>query len=396
MVDDVPARFWSLIVLAAAATAPVTYIYRHIAHDPARRDITLPPLDVSWRSSRKLALYVLLLAALCALAIFIFTPSAQRLTRAPSFPSLVLGGLGIAALVSVVRALKTGFVRPLIRGFSSTYERSSRPRAFWASMVWNAILAGFFLSLAAVTFTSIAHDSCINYDERLSKQEQIAACDQALADADTSAEQRNDLFRARGIARHELRDTERAIDDYNRAIELDPEDSYALYNRGLLYLEGDQTQFAIEDFTRSLALRPDNKEGYQNRSEAYLRRGAFADAIADLTRVLAVDPNDERALAARSRAYSFANDIDHARQDLARLRRINPASPRVAYTEAALSLATKDFALARDQLTRILRNSPDDIWALNMLALAYAELDQRAEAQAIRDRIITLERKADR
>jgi lipoprotein NlpI len=44
-----------------------------------------------------------------------------------------------------------------------------------------------------------------------------------------------DAFNSRGLAYAKLKQFEKAIQDYNQAIELDPEYTYAFNNRGLAY-----------------------------------------------------------------------------------------------------------------------------------------------------------------
>jgi regulator of sirC expression with transglutaminase-like and TPR domain len=46
-----------------------------------------------------------------------------------------------------------------------------------------------------------------------------------------------DAFIDRGVAYAKLKQFEKAIQDYNQAIELDPEYTYAFNNRGLAYAE---------------------------------------------------------------------------------------------------------------------------------------------------------------
>ena len=79
MLDGVPAQIWLLIGIAAAAVPGAAYIYRYIVHSRRYRDITLAPEELSWRTRPLLLRNALLLAVLGALAVFIFTPDAERL-----------------------------------------------------------------------------------------------------------------------------------------------------------------------------------------------------------------------------------------------------------------------------------------------------------------------------
>jgi tetratricopeptide (TPR) repeat protein len=91
-------------------------------------------------------------------------------------------------------------------------------------------------------------------------------------------------YNHRGVAKFELGDKQGAISDYNRAIKLDPEDTFAYYNRGVAKFESGDKQGAILDFDRVIALDPQDAEAYSNRGTVKLALGDRQGAIADLTR----------------------------------------------------------------------------------------------------------------
>ena len=396
MFDDIPVQVWLLIGIVATAYAPVAYVYRYVAADPSRRVVAAPPLDLSWRSERQFIYCSGLLVALAGFAIFIFTPAAERFARSPSFQPILLGALGCGSLFTVARALATGTIEPLGRGFNRTYERAAHPRRFWASAAWNIILGGIFLFGGVATIADQERDRCFNYQDKLSPQEQLSACDGLLVDQSLSREDRADFMRNRGIARHSLGQSDRAIDDYNRALELDPSDSYALYNRGLLYLEGEQYQFAIEDFGQSLKLRPDNTEGYEQRAQAYAATGALVEATADITRVLHDRPRDESMLVWRANLYAERGDFAAAERDLDAVRVMNPSSVLLLRGEAILSLARKDADAALAKLKAALAREPGHLWTLNTMANIQQSLGQHDEAKATRAKLPSMGREGRR
>ena len=58
----------------------------------------------------------------------------------------------------------------------------------------------------------------------------------------------------RGTAYAELGQKERAIEEYSRAIELDPKKTKAYLNRGVAYAELGQMERAIEEYSRAIEL----------------------------------------------------------------------------------------------------------------------------------------------
>ena len=56
-----------------------------------------------------------------------------------------------------------------------------------------------------------------------------------------------------------------ALNDFNSAIALKPDNAQAYYNRGLLYQAQRQHQFAIDDFTTAIGLSTQQAEPYVAR-----------------------------------------------------------------------------------------------------------------------------------
>ena len=91
-----------------------------------------------------------------------------------------------------------------------------------------------------------------------------------------------------GNANTDLAEHELAVDDFSRAIELDPEYADAYFSRGVLYWREVRNAYrAIRDMTRVLELAPHRAEALFNRAMAHQMRGDHDLAIADLERYLA-------------------------------------------------------------------------------------------------------------
>ena len=72
-----------------------------------------------------------------------------------------------------------------------------------------------------------------------------------------------------GLLTGQKGDFDRAIEDFNKAIDLKPDYAKAYYNRGIAY--GDKGDFdrAIEDFNKAIDLNPDYAKAYYSRGIAY-------------------------------------------------------------------------------------------------------------------------------
>jgi tetratricopeptide (TPR) repeat protein len=105
-------------------------------------------------------------------------------------------------------------------------------------------------------------------------------------------------------AEHEL-----AVDDFTRAIELDPGYVEAYLNRGVLYWRELRNAYrAIRDMTRVLELAPQRAEAFFNRAIAYQMRGEHEQAIADFERYL-VEGRDPFFRDSAERQVSLLRDL---------------------------------------------------------------------------------------
>jgi tetratricopeptide (TPR) repeat protein len=418
MLDGVPAQIWLLIGIAAAMVPGAAYLYRYIVHSPRYRDITLAPEDLSWRTRPLLLRNALLLAVLGALAVFIFTPDAERLASSADFPTVLMAGIGVLAGWATFRGFRTGTAVPLVKGLSSRFDRDAQPRLYWASMAWNAAMSCLLLSFAFVLAGTQAERSCDgslqdkdgqdsdwqnrdrqDWDRQIRDwQETVAACD-ALIAGDAGILQRwgvplamarsapdeadlADYYGDRGRAHYMLGNYQAAVADHGRAIDRDPADSYALYNRGLAYGRMGEHRKAIEDFSASLELRPGNADGYLERGLARMTVGDMPAAIKDFTRLHALDPDNVWALANRGIGRAWIEDTAGAKADFAWVEARDPQNPVLLRGRALLAEKAGDPDGAIAFLTKALEVDPEDEWSLRRRADLYWDQGQEDLARA--------------
>ena len=400
MFDDVPVRVWLLLAIAATAYQPVQYLYRHWANSPSRRDITQPPEDLSWRTSSQFVRNLAILAALIALAGFIFTPAAAQMAQSPIFwPILMIGG-GAWTLSTVPRGVVSGRIQPIVRGIDSTYARETQPKRFWASLVWNAVFGCLFIWLAFQmndqASANALRDQC--YDEKAanSPQQALSACNKLIEDADASQDVRAGHLAARGIVYHLLGDYHHAVSDYDEAIRLDPQKSSSFFNRGLIHQQLGDSRRAIADYTTAIQLQPNNADAYLNRGIVLADTGKVEDAVADFNRANELDPKDPRPLVNRGIIHVRNEDWASAEKQFQAARIIDPSNPLLLRGEALLFMRTGDMEAAVDRLNAALSHDPRDVWSVRMRAEAYWRLGEYEKSRADTDKLLHLSKGKDR
>ena len=143
-----------------------------------------------------------------------------------------------------------------------------------------------------------------------------------------------------------------ALADYERALDLRPDDPATLNNRGIVQAEMGDLAGALADYTRALALRPDDPATLYNRGNVKGDMGDLAGAVADYTRALDLRPDDPDTLYNRGFARSYAGDFDGALADYQRGLELSPNDVHTMYNIACLYGLQGDAEAARAWLAR--------------------------------------------
>jgi tetratricopeptide (TPR) repeat protein len=165
----------------------------------------------------------------------------------------------------------------------------------------------------------------------------------------------------RGINFKENGDTNRAVRDFQSAIEADPEfynaymqlgmifqlrndpasEGYftnairvkpgseeALYGRGLWYQDHNQLDKAIQDYTTIIQMNPQNKNAHFNLGYIHqIHLNIFPEAIKHYTRAIEADPRYAEAFYNRGLCYEAVGNLDAAQGDFRSALMIRPVYP---------------------------------------------------------------------
>lgn len=99
-------------------------------------------------------------------------------------------------------------------------------------------------------------------------------------------------WRARGIAHYKSARYDRALADFDRALEIAPRSADAWLARGTLFMRTAQTERALADFDRAVELDPRHFEALGRRCVVRMRLQRLAEALADCRRAAELWPYD--------------------------------------------------------------------------------------------------------
>ena len=82
-------------------------------------------------------------------------------------------------------------------------------------------------------------------------------------------------YNNRGVAYDDKGEFDRAVADYNKAIDLNPDYVDAYNNRGGAYHDKGEFDRAVADYNKAIDLKSDYAQAYNNRGLAYDKKGEF-------------------------------------------------------------------------------------------------------------------------
>lgn len=119
--------------------------------------------------------------------------------------------------------------------------------------------------------------------------EQVAACSEVLDGQPDAATRLNALVRRAG-AHFRSGQTDDAIADISRAIELAPDNATVYRARGMMRNARFEHELALADLDKALELAPGDIGALRHRAYAYEALGQDDKAMADFNAILAKDP----------------------------------------------------------------------------------------------------------
>lgn len=160
-----------------------------------------------------------------------------------------------------------------------------------------------------------------------------------------------DFWAEKGKAKAALGDKEKALQDYEVALELNPD--YFLVRQRIAFLRNDDEMTQLEELNLAVMDYPDDPETYLQRGYFLFNLRYYQESIHDFDQVLAIDPEDSQALIYRGKAYSSLNNLDAAENDFSEVIRLDEsdveayiARGQIRYRAVNLEAALADFRMA--------------------------------------------------
>lgn len=161
-----------------------------------------------------------------------------------------------------------------------------------------------------------------------------------LSSVEISAE---DCYK-RGLDRHQKKDRPGAIEDFNQALQLNPNLTEVYYHRGRARAALEDNQRAIEDFQKAAALfieQGKNADAYVSQGNACHFHGDTQEAIENYTRAIKMNPNYASACLNRGIAYRSLGNNQRAIEDFQKAAKLYSEQGNVDLSQEIIDFLKK-------------------------------------------------------
>ena len=175
-----------------------------------------------------------------------------------------------------------------------------------------------------------------------------------------------EVYYSRGAAKIKLKQFREAIPDFTDAIRLKPDDAEAYYYRGVakINIENinlEQFREAIPDFTDAIRLNPEHAKTYYYRGVAKIKLEQFKEAIPDFTDAIRLSSDHAESYFFRGVAKIRLERFKEAIPDLTDAIELNPDYADAYFFRGEAKAKSEQLEDAISDFTDAIELKPDDV-----------------------------------
>lgn len=189
-----------------------------------------------------------------------------------------------------------------------------------------------------------------------------------------------EAFNLRGISNFKVYNIEQALADLSHAVELDPSNHSAWFNKGEILRFRKDIKEAEYCYRQANSINPDSLDYVAGLASVHMRLKKFRDAITYCDRILIESPADHIILYNRGYCYGKLKMYDEAIQDFLKLIDIGKKTATNFNNLGFYYSLNGNLQKARNNLSVALQINPTDPYALDNMGYVYYKLSQFTKA----------------
>ncbi len=157
-----------------------------------------------------------------------------------------------------------------------------------------------------------------------------------------------------------------SIESFTKALDAGYDPFIIHLSRGVAYLRIEATDKAAEDFGKAVLLKIDNPRAYFYRGMAAMMSGRNEAAILDFNKALDLKAGFSLALLARGTAFSLLNRIDEAAADIRKL---------VPQLDSSLQSFVDTYGLVRTEMWKVMAEVSGEV-PMKAIEMTHEEIEK--------------------
>jgi len=189
-----------------------------------------------------------------------------------------------------------------------------------------------------------------------------------------------------------LKKYDEALECVNKALELHPNWAEALKLKGMISINKGRNEEAFEPLERASKINPEDWSIWDNIGRAFFNLKKYDNALKCFGKALKLNPKSHEILYLKGLSLANIGRYREAINCLDRLSELNPNFINALLVKGEILLNTGSYEKALNCFDKILEKEKDNIDALNLKAIALSKLTRYQEAIECCDKILRIDR----
>jgi len=182
-----------------------------------------------------------------------------------------------------------------------------------------------------------------------------------------------------------------ALTDLSHAIEIEPDNAIMIVKRGVIYQLRKQYDDAVTDFNRAIELQPDYVPMIAIRGETYRLMEQYEKALADFNQAIELEPDNASLIADRGETYRLMEQYEKALADFNQAIELEPDNASLIADRGETYRLMGKYEKALADFNQAIELKPDHAWAIANRGLTYRDMEHYNDGLANLNRAIELQ-----